>query len=587
MNKALSNAKLNFDVNYRLPVYKIRNKIFTPVAGKILNNPDSIRILERYKDQLEVYIKKLCSGHSFLYWLSLARRIAPEKIEEVSSTAVHGYRNVLTAAILKYGETKYDDVCFFKGESMTRGGIFLPTEYWSPKIGISEKPGVYITIYQIEYLCLEFYRTCGGLRRVFKGERLKISNDLSPLIEKNSKIDDLIDLYDRRHKNSSIFTKLGVINPIGNIINNSNFPVMAFQLNIECENFELLLKDEKKDLNQTTFKPNYIPVTGDLEGYYKLLKIFETDLIQATNLRPEEIVCFFVIFSIRLGYQYFNFPTARYGFLQRAFLMSTNEDELVSDLAKRYSQFYRLLFSEDISFSKSKNVVRKCIKFFTGDLNSINLWDSGPLPVFIKINKWILIDYSAIPTALINVLATIPVYTGYGQRRGKYFEEYVSNYFKKQGFKLWICRKELKVLNSNQKKEIDVSFMKDDSLIIIGCRSHYVTKEYGRGKPSDLDKRWKIILEGIRDVESKCSFIFKKRKEKLSIPIPKGIKYIIPVLCVPYADYIPSKSGKYFLWKDKNFKNSIPRVCTPEELSHFFRDFNYKLLRNKPYTLAL
>jgi len=584
------------DIEYTLPVETICRKVFSGSKGKVLSPKTSEKILKRYMKELEEKIRDLCSQHSVLFWLCLARRIEPGLRRRIRLTTEFLYRNVLTAAILKYGNKKKEDIYMKAGEGIRSSGISVPTKEWFPKVGQTkrEKFEAYKSIFQIESLCLAYYLATGYLRRIFKGEKLKINKEGFPGVQRDRNLTDLMGLYDRRQeKYPSLFQTFGLRKSLNlvDLENLGKFYGMILRPNLERREFDMYLGEEKKRFRQINkFLPNYLPLIIDLEKYYKLLLIFREDLIKRLNLSPEEVICFLVMFVSRLAIMYRNSPTRRYNLLLTAYALTPQSEILVDDFSIGFQQFYFYLFSEKIDRKKAKEAVLRLMDLFQHDMGTINLWDRGPLPLFIKFKNSILTDYSAFPDVLPRVLTSIPPFSGpTGQARGKNFEKEVRGQLKKDGFNLWVCSKKLKVLDVKPMAEIeiDASFYKEDTLVVIGCRSHHVTKEYDRGEPAELEKRWDFVLEGLKDAEKRCDFIYKYRKHKLNYPLPGGVKYIVPILCSPFTEYIPTKDDNFFLVKKRRFENSIPRICVPEELTFFFKKFKSDLIKNNPYTLTL
>ncbi|GAJ00791.1 unnamed protein product, partial [marine sediment metagenome] len=79
------------------------------------------------------------------------------------------------------------------------------------------------------------------------------------------------------------------------------------------------------------------------------------------------------------------------------------------------------------------------------------------------------------------------------------------------------------------------------------------------GEPDSLKQRWETIVKDVEQVDTLSERLLKEPKGK-NFEVPDSVKWIVPIVCGPFAEWVPSSSQKWWLYED------IPRVLTPDEL---------------------
>jgi hypothetical protein len=92
---------------------------------------------------------------------------------------------------------------------------------------------------------------------------------------------------------------------------------------------------------------------------------------------------------------------------------------------------------------------------------------------------------------------------------------------------------------------------------------------------SIIDFRISKCKQHLDDVDSKVDFILKNY-DTINIPLPPGIKYLVPVVCSSFPEYIWDNTEDLFL------NNKIPRVATYQEILEFDK-LDFEVLKNKPF----
>ncbi|MBU4037910.1 MAG: hypothetical protein KKA35_15940, partial [Proteobacteria bacterium] len=130
-----------------------------------------------------------------------------------------------------------------------------------------------------------------------------------------------------------------------------------------------------------------------------------------------------------------------------------------------------------------------------------------------------------------------------------------------------------------EKKEIDASFIIDDVLFLIECKSLSVSQGSILGEYGAIEFRKKKLLEFLKEIESKARFI--KNSKSLSKQIPEKVKYIVPIVSTSYPEFIWENNEELFIYE------SIPRFMTIKELDKLKSLEIINSIKEKSYTIKL
>jgi len=128
--------------------------------------------------------------------------------------------------------------------------------------------------------------------------------------------------------------------------------------------------------------------------------------------------------------------------------------------------------------------------------------------------------------------------------------------------------------------EADLYIAKGNLLFIVDCKAYCIDNRYLKGEPQVVQNRWKKIKKWLAESDARARLI-AQNPVGANYKIPAECEYIIPVVCSSMAEYI---------WEDEGatqLTESIPRVCTIQELIEVIDDSQQLSLDRRPYAIAI
>jgi len=551
--------KEKFDRLYKEPVFRIRREIFGNInQDSVFAGEEAVRLIENYQTKLEEEIKQRASKQSFYYWLLLSRRIAPKSPEHISRiSTIELLRNTLSLAIIKYGKKFVDDV------------VIKDKQYF-PRILTLDQV---LAIYQIEYLSFEFYMTTAGIRRLYKRGKL-FFHDINFYIKNDLETNKMINLYDQRIEECSSLVSDAGLFAAQNILsfNKGKKNILIPRLNVWDVEWPFFFSKEKYKLLKVEgfpkLKSNYVIYPLNLEDYYKKLKYFER--FKLYNFSPEEFFSFLYALGLRQFLIIKKDIHHRYQFCQRAYSVIYKRS-FIKDLAYFYKECQKEFFGKCLSIKRSTKEVKRLFKIMVysrNDMNNISLVFRRPIKIFYKINNdEYILDFSFIPFLINDLFYQTTSGDGeFGENKGRIFEEDIKNYIKQNilGIRTWLFRKTIKFTDGTE-KEVDFAFYKKNVLFMIECKARHMPLEYERGSWQKIRNRFLSDRDDLKKFDKACNRIAKEKKG-LNFEVPSNIRFILPILCTAFPEYIIDIEDYYFL------NSEIPRICTPEEIVKYIKE---------------
>ncbi|HDK26448.1 MAG TPA: hypothetical protein ENG48_05075 [Candidatus Atribacteria bacterium] len=400
------------------------------------------------------------------------------------------------------------------------------------------------------------------------------------VVPQNEEINFLIQLYDDRRDKNTLFSAVGTYFD-NNIVKNNVLYALFLQLNVDLKKsfpFDLDLQ------SSNLFKPNYIPFIISLDKYYEYINLFNVEFKNKFGFSTKDFVVFISALTLHALYSFEKYHCYRYALLQRAYTVYDDKNALLDGICEIATSLYSKKFGY---LPKDLNLyINKIFKYLTCERNAprdISLWTRGPRKIFYPIdNNRGIIDYSGMLSVLETLMLPLSRLDGEaGNKRSIHFENETNDLVKKT-FGLdcyWIGQKKINN-GKGEEREIDSSFFIREFLFLLECKSVNVSFAFDMGDKRALEFRKEKIKRAFDELNDKVDFIVKNRK-CLSYPIPQNIKYIIPIVVSPFAEYIWEKSDNLFI------SENLPRVLTPNELGEIkeFKDLSF--LINKPFTTIL
>jgi len=328
---------------------------------------------------------------------------------------------------------------------------------------------------------------------------------------------------------------------------------------------------------------NFVPVPVSVRPFYEKMCIFRQPIADILGFSPEEFVAFLIaVDRHHRGYWIPNIRS-RYNFFQRGYTLIPYSEAFHRYFEGAYIEAHNHLFGEitQEQASSSFKAMRNWMTYGKADFENISLWDRRGTKLFLKVPGGLLTDHSAIPAVLVSVFSELSARASLdgkvGQLRGDDFENEVESYLRLSfsDFKPWICHRKLQFL-SGLERDVDVSFIVGEVLFIVECKAFSVAPAFGRGEEQALQTRQEKIDAALKQADTLCELLSKERRGR-NFELGQGVTHIIAIVASPFPEYVSKASGKYFLTA------KIPRVCTPQEIVEFIRQFRLSTYLSKPF----
>ncbi|MBA7630614.1 hypothetical protein ES703_38137 [subsurface metagenome] len=228
---------------------------------------------------------------------------------------------------------------------------------------------------------------------------------------------------------------------------------------------------------------------------------------------------------------------------------------------------YMGISPSDGDWDRVKSVIED-IKWNEKKYKQINILRFSPINLIFPIdeNTW-LIDWSLMLALILDLSSAYGRMIGtIAILRGRDLEitlvEYLKAHANSMGFTIWWLGHEKGMIRFREKgkRDVDIGIIVDQHLLIIDVKAHAATRDLVIiGEPGRLKRRWKTIMKDLKQVDTLCKRLLKEPKGK-NFEVPDSVKWIVPIVCGPFTEWVPSSSQKWWLYED------IPRVLTPDEL---------------------
>jgi hypothetical protein len=533
---------------YRAAAIEQRAKHF---AGLPFNEPirsdwSATRLMD-YLSGLEARIRDLCRGHTWYKLLHMSRRIAPAEIDRIGLWSTSLYRRVFSLACMKYGEdTTRED---YRRLNPAPDGTPAAVEITFQEV---------LTVYQIEYLCLELYMVTAALRRVWKRANLVVAPDFSWDTPARPEDEEMMDLYDRRRSSAG--------NPLsyfGSYIEDPRAAAGENALVLYAPSLNIRRIGIRQE-DGSVFSPNYLIFPINLEGWAERLSPIEDAIKAVYGCTSKQLLSFLAA----VGQPYWRFAENShevrakfYKISQRAYMIAPRPD-----VRKGLGRMLRLIHTKHygrISLDYAEHVAVTLLDRFTlKDRTAVDLWVRRPHALAVPLLDRFLLDLSSLPSIFATLLEdAASAHDDIGQLKGDHFQAQIRDLVtgRVPEKDIWKCL--AKVHPPTGERDIDVSFVIGSTLILVECKGVGFPQALEKGDRSLIEARWKQVKKHFEQVQSLAATL-AKHPAGLDYSVPEPIQRILPVVCTPNAEYIPRRADVYFL------TNEVPRVLTPDELGH-------------------
>lgn len=594
----------NFNDFAASKILDIRRRFFAErikLVGSIDKDP-AYRLLTSYLKFLEREVSKVASLHSHFYWLNISRRIHEDIFYAgIKSPLTAGNRRVtLELAILKYGDKNVNKDCILENVEM----------FWNKKIKqIFDYKLTSVDLrllFDLLVLCFEYYQVSCDLRWVGKGAAILVKENnyrLSPSTE----IRKMVGLYDRRLENPSSTSLLG---RIGFFEKPEDFELVSFEDLYGLQQqmapivgiWRPLTLNEQKKIPQKfkmrtigkrkflIFNQNFFPFPVNLSPFISRLAIhphLEKIFLKRYKMTIEEVV-----FCIRQLYivQFLN-SLRDIGASKRirsCGLMSYDK-KLLFKLMKISTEKLKKKWKIG-KIRKNTTSLLSCffsLTTFNDSLrNSISLWDRRRLFLLLELGGYMIVDF----TNSLNVLYTLFEDVAYDDEsrkiKSKDFVDSVHGYLtnKVKGLSFLFPPRYKVRRNQRVVGDIDLSPVKSGILFLVECKTRRISPGFERGDYRAVKNRWGWIASNKNSWLNQADSLAKKISTSPTWDngqIPKNIKYVVPLVCSSFHEYIWEDKERHFLNKE------VPRISTIGELTEYLKSFNKRELSKKPYIIRV
>jgi len=587
----------------------VERRVFQLLPGDTqLSRESSIAVLLRWLGLLEDRIREVLSTESRLFWLQLTARIPPEDVFRVTPDTVWLYRQTLKLAILKYGTEAGRKLIAAPAQSETpdlwKWALEAEDEAEIPVVGTARRtillpcrlaPDDVLKAFQVEKLCARYYATTAALRVVWKGGNIVIKEGRYEGVEADPWVEPMIELYDRRQSQFR-----GLLRGFGSLASSElleppdDAPLRAAfpSLNVERERVPTQLfakKDLRKSLGSVLrqpgdFVPNYLPGTADLTSICRLMDLFGDEIEDLWGFRPAEVCALVAALSVRTMLGWMSDPTLRWTWLQRGYTLIPSYRRLEEEFTPAFMWALRRLSGKRGS---RRRFGKMCRSLTYRDFHGINLWERSGFRPFLALPHTLLIDHSSLPFFPGEVLAPLQRVRGdVGRAKGRNFEREVAALLAARvpDYQPWRCGETIRFAHhfpqAGGEREIDVSFLLKDCLVVVSCKAQSLAPAFDRGEPSALGGRLARINESLREADEIIRALAEEPRG-LDFEVPAEVTWVLGVSCSPHVEYLPMRSDWYFLTPD------MPRVCVPEELIEFLHTFDPRRHQGKPWIVRV
>lgn len=236
---------------------------------------------------------------------------------------------------------------------------------------------------------------------------------------------------------------------------------------------------------------------------------------------------------------------------------------------------YRNLRKKSMGISPSegdwerlKSVIED-IKWDEKKYKQIDILRFSQINLFCPIDKntW-LIDWSLMQDVILDLFRPSGRMIGtIAMLRGKDFQKALAEYFQSHAdtlhISIWWLGHERGFIkfSTNGLRDVDIGLIVNDYLLIIEVKAYAGSRDLLIvGDPESLGERWeKSVKPALQQVDTLSERLIKEPRGE-NFKIPSVVKWIVPIVCGPFTEWIPSSDPKWWLYQD------VPRVCTPDEL---------------------
>jgi len=529
-----------------------------------LSKDKSVVFIKELQPGIENHLKEIISKHSVIYWLKLFRKVPPGLyygITESISTTLFILKT-FNLAIHKYGKQKI----------ITKEIIYKKEYSFADYSDIKDLFDAYRSSY-------EFYSTTSAFRRINKGARLVIESDYTYLTPATSDLEEMMYLYDVRSEqycnifdtNGSFYIEtLDKVRLREALNNKDHLPLIIFSY------YFLSHTNDKIDI-----KLSYL----SLKNLKKTFSLWYKMNIVIKGLTIFEILAFLGALTTYVWKDWKDprdFKKTLNSMLNEGFTEHSIND-FYKEFYENYENILVNVFDLQIIPECTSPKIEKLIELFSSNSN-ISLTTRNPSPLIVFVDNKVIIDWVQIPqifrywTDELNESEKSAI----GSISGNFFQEELRQFLIENlyEFNFESLKRSKLFIEDKPVGEIDIGLIIGNILFLIEAKIKMLNTSYITGESKKETVLWQHAQESLKQVDNTAKCLANGALNEKGKGLPLNVKYIIPLVCTPLVMFIKQKDAHYFL------TNGIPRICTPQELILFIKNFN-KLNINEKIVVSI
>lgn len=556
--------------------HPIRRRFWGLLPYRTYYPQEARQLVEQYLRTVEQELASALEHHCLAYWLHLYRRLSPEPIGANRQRATVGLvRATLECSVQKYAPFEPCDGVGITGDVSIEevlGGILMEPDFRVEREQLETRPQLVLTrfstadlrqFYDAEKLAYEVWRSSAMLRIIGKGAPIQVSDSDQCVFDlRSGELDRLVRVFDRRwgRWEDTVASATGVV--FEPSATSQDKPGMEFLPTYNLGRMPLAEYSGFFDeLSGLTFSgstaSNFIWFPFNLREYRDAHSPFAEAFAQKHGVDLDVLLtiltaaCQRVWAMWRHGETPFERADAVVTHWQRAYEGPNTRDFLREEIAAFMPvAVQRLGLPERKVAEDELDAAFGFLELSSAKRRYIDLAYAGPHYPFLPYgSEHLFLDYAWIARRLYDLFLGVRINDQ--NFKGDALERVV-----RTGSS--VLPRGACTARDAESRQIDASFALGDRLVIVECRAVWRSVAFDRGDPEAVRYRNQMIDKLLGDVDAKAHWLATR---------PVGANYdisdfvdILPVGVTPFAEYIPSLDGRYWLNDD------LPRVLRPSEL---------------------
>jgi hypothetical protein len=253
-------------------------------------------------------------------------------------------------------------------------------------------------------------------------------------------------------------------------------------------------------------------------------------------------------------------------------MMSCNDHYLQDELLPEFRRI-RQRYAMGSTWDRDWSILSAILNGIRWDPNTsreIDLGRFSPVKLIYPVgnDSW-LIDWTLMQQMIHDVMSLVGrIMTGtIAQLRGHQLEEvfgdYLALHISQFGGSVWWRGRRNNLLRFDTKvaRDADIALLVESCVVVVEVKAHAMPRDLLiLGDLGALTERWEKVLRPALDQVDTLADLVRSAPKRRNFDIPESVQWIVPLVCTPACEWIPSTDRKWWLFDD------VPRVCTLAEL---------------------